>query len=112
MLAALSARESAQHIDEDVRADTTRGRPVTVRRVRSAIFAAAQETYREMWSEMKEKLNRRLGDNELAYYNHVAERRGSSERMTPNVITSQFPELVRRTEAAIGGAFKVPSAGP
>ena len=98
MLAELERNRKASKPNEPVGNTTT---PVTVNRLNDAIFAAARQTYNDMWGEMKPKLKRALEVQELAYYNSIAKIRGLPA-MQRGDMAGIFKLVVAETEAEIG----------
>lgn len=107
-LTELQQRQQARQLNADIRSNVRSGeQPITVNRVRQAVFHAAQQTYQEMWNDMRSKLESHLGTNEVDYYNQVAMRKGMADRIDRDTMTSTFQDIVDRTENVIGRVFHV-----
>jgi hypothetical protein len=69
--------------------------------VQTAIFDAAQKSYKDMWSEMKPKLKSALEIQEVAYYNSVAKLRGMPP-ITKSIMSTPFQVATAESEKEIG----------
>lgn len=100
VLGQLAQRDKEGKPDEPVQADKP---SFTVNKVRAKIFEATQETYKDMWQEMKPKLRRALEVQEVQYYNTVAKLR-SLPTIDKSAMAAPFKAIADATESVIGGA--------
>src|SRR5262249_38715778 len=105
VLAELAKFEKADRRNEPVRESTssllTGKPPVTVNRTADAIFDAVQKTYKDMWEDMKPKLKRGLEQQEVAYYNAIAQLR-EMPVMKAGDMAAVYNAVITATETEIG----------
>ena len=98
-LAELEKNEKKKDVDLPVGTNVP---TATVKSVSDAIFQAAQFTYQDMWGEMKPKLRKAMGVQEVAYYNTIGKLRGNNKRITTTDMDKPFKEVADKTEEVIG----------
>jgi hypothetical protein len=81
--------------------------PITFNRVATAIGKATQQTYKDMWTDLKPRLWTAVRTQEVAYYNAILKQRDSSAiQLSSNDVhlAAAFQAIADQTESEIGTA--------